>query len=145
MKKKLLTPNIIAVPSFRKNPIYIAHKKLGFPPIDEKQQYELLLNANDSVIYALTPEFSNTPIPLELFKHYITIKKGELKNYILNNGYIQKIMEGIYAAHFITYQNNEFKIQFNERGAVYDRQILKSPDAMATWLANYLFTNYKLM
>lgn len=130
--------------SFRKNPLYIAHKKLGFPPMDIKQQCDLLLSANHSAIYSLTPEFSNTPIPIELYKHYITIKNGELKNFILNNGYIQKIIEGSYAAHYISFENNEFKVEFSERGSVYDRQILTSPDAMATWLANYLFTNYKL-
>lgn len=72
------------------NEICLAHEKLKYPKLDRITQLKILETGNLSPIAELAPEHRDKETPTKLLKNYITITKTELKNHLIETGFIEK-------------------------------------------------------
>ena len=70
--------------------ICTAHKEIGYPKLDNETQMRMLETEDLTPIGNLIPRYRNKGIPFKLLKHYITISKSELKEYLKRTNVLER-------------------------------------------------------
>lgn len=66
------------------------HERIGYPQLSKSDQLKIITNHDYSSIKNLSEELHNTYVPEEILPKYITISKSDVKEHLLETGFLAK-------------------------------------------------------
>lgn len=98
--------------TYKDDPVYKAHEKLGFPSLSKAVQIDILLYDDFKPIRAIIPD----PFPMGLLHHYITITREEFKAHWKVVAHIENKLKTVqYGADGFWLRNHSEGFEFFER------------------------------
>ena len=126
--------------------IYNVHEKIGFPPLSEKEQADILLWHDVAIINRLTPDFKADYIPPAVVKRYVTLSKDSFRTFFATSGYIEKLYENHLNypqqdSHWVEKAKKrsgyEFKVQ--ERGGLVHLEFFEDYEKVIDYFVDWIY------
>lgn len=128
------------------DPVFEAHRQLGFPTLPPATQAYILLSSDYTPIQDLVPDLC-FPFPSDLLRHYITISRQEFAEYLQQSDYIERNQETYLEnphrdGMWIRNTNDGFEIIWQERGYIDEVEMYADLDALYQRLIELIYEPY---
>jgi hypothetical protein len=125
--------------------IYEIHERLGFPPISEKDQADILIWHDVGIINKLTPGFEAEFIPPAVAKQYVKLTKEKFRELFIVSGYIERLYEKhleyprLDSEWVEKTEDSKYQLKVQERGGLVHLENFEDYDRVIDYFVNWMY------
>ena len=128
--------------------IYKMHEKIGFPPISDKEQADILIWHDVKILNNLTHDFKAGDIPPAVAKRYIKLTKDKFKQFFIKSGYIEKLYDTHLKYPMLDNKwvektkDSLYQLKVQVRGVLIHKEYFKNYGSMIDHFVDRLYKSY---